>query len=79
MLNGGVLNFINGSLGSGTIALGGGTLQFAAGNTQDISGNGITLLSGATTAIDTQSNTVAFGAAVGGGGSLLKIGTGSLG
>ncbi len=78
VLNGGVLNFINGSLGSGTIALGGGTLQFAAGNTQDISGNGITLLSGATTAIDTQSNTVAFGAAVGGGGSLLKIGTGSL-
>jgi autotransporter-associated beta strand protein len=78
-INVGVLNFANGSLGTGNITFGGGTLQYASGNTLDVSTN----LANSTTApmvIDTNGNNVTFSLVVGSSNTdgLTKSGSGSL-
>ena len=77
-LTGGLLSFGNGGLGSaGAISPSAGTLQWAAGNTQDLSSR-MTIPSGGTATLDTQGNGVTFNTGVGGGGALVKLGTGTL-
>ena len=73
----GVLSFAAGALRSGSVALGGGTLQYAGGNTQDVSTR--LLLPSGTATIDTNGNNVTFASSFGGGGgSLVKIGSGAI-
>ncbi len=77
-LTGGVLNFSTSALGTGSITFNGGTLQYAAGNTQDVSAAIAAIAAGQAAAIDTNGNTVAFGAGLSGAGGLTKLGAGML-
>ena len=65
-------------LGSGTITFNGGTLQYGTGVTTDFSSR-FSTATGQQYNIDTNGNTVTFGTALNStGGSLTKIGTGTL-
>lgn len=87
VINSGILNFANGTLGAGSITVnGGGTaattfgrLQWATGNTQDISSS-LTMVNGGNANLDTNGNDVAFANAIGSSSSsnLTKVGTGTL-
>ena len=78
-IDGGVLCFAEGSLGSDDWIefVGTATLQWASGNTQDISSR-IYIDRDKTATIDTSDNTVTFANATSGAGSLIKAGTGTL-
>jgi len=76
VVNGGGLDFANGSLGTGKITIGGSsTLQWAAGDTQDISANGIVVNPVVTGTLDLQANNVIFATANGlsGSGNITKL------
>jgi autotransporter-associated beta strand protein len=87
VINSGILNFANGTLGSGGITINGGStgattfgrLQWATGNTQDISSS-LTMVNGGNANLDTNGNNVAFANAVGSSSSsnLTKVGLGQL-
>jgi fibronectin-binding autotransporter adhesin len=86
VINSGILNFANGTLGSGSITVNGGSsgattfgrLQWASGNTQDISAS-LTMVNGGNANLDTNGNNVSFANAVGSSSSnLTKVGTGQL-
>ena len=73
-VNGGVLNFAAGALGtSGPIAFGGGTLQWNA-NTQDLSSRFAAIASGQAAILDTNGNNVVFASVLTGSGGLTKSG-----
>jgi autotransporter-associated beta strand protein len=79
-INGGILAFGSGGLGSsGAIGFYGGTLQFAYGNTLDISSR-LQLNSGFTPVIDTNGNNVTFANGIFSGGTtgFQKLGQGVL-
>ena len=80
-INGGLLAFASGGLGSsGNITLSGtSTLQYYGANTQDISSR-LVLANGAAATIDTQANNVTFASGLGAGStaSLTKAGAGTL-
>lgn len=76
-VTGGLVNFNTGlALGSGIVALNGGGLQWATGTSTDISS--VLTLGVSSGTIDTNGNNVAFASAVGGGGGLIKAGSGIL-
>ena len=80
-LQGGVLNFAQGALGSGTtdsIAFDGGTLYWASGNSQDISGQIAPIASGESAIVYTNGNNVTFAGSLSGAGGLTKLGDGRL-
>jgi autotransporter-associated beta strand protein len=78
-ISAGILAFAAGSLdASSSITFSGGTLQWTAGNTQDVSSRIASVASGKSAIIDTNGNIVLFGSAIGGAGSLNKIGSGTL-
>jgi autotransporter-associated beta strand protein len=78
-INQGVLNIVNGALGStGNVVFGGGTLQYATGANQDLSAQ----INNSTQAvtIDTNGNNVTFGSGISSSNiaGLVKLGAGSL-
>ncbi len=87
VINSGILNFANATLGVGTITINGGAsgstsfgrLQWATGNTQDISSS-LTMVNGGNANLDTNGNNVSFANAIGSSSSsnLTKLGTGQL-
>ncbi len=82
-LNGGVLDFANGTLPFSTsspnlIYFYGGTLQWATNNTQDVSGGIAPIASGQAAIIDTNGNSVTFGTGLSGAGGLTKLSSGTL-
>jgi autotransporter-associated beta strand protein len=81
-LNGGVLNFANGTLpfssSSPNIWFYGGTLQWASGNSQDVSTGIAPISSGYAAMIDTNGNPVTFADDLSGGGGLVKLGANTL-
>lgn len=78
IINGGVLNFAQGSLPLSGVAFGGGTLQWAAGNTQDVSAGFAAIAAGQTAFLDLNGNSVGFASALTGSGALTLGGTGYL-
>ena len=76
-VTGGLINFMAGGLGTGTISLNGGGLQWATGNTSDISAQLAAIGSGGAT-FDTNGNNVSFAAALSGVGGITKAGGGTL-
>jgi autotransporter-associated beta strand protein/T5SS/PEP-CTERM-associated repeat protein len=76
-VTGGLINFMAGGLGTGTITVDGGGLQWAAGNTSDISGQLAAIGSGGAT-FDTNGNNVSLATTLTGPGSLTKAGNGTL-
>jgi RHS repeat-associated protein len=78
-ISGGTLNInADAALGSGSLVFAGGTLQAGANNINLAAGRTITINSGATATIDTQSYGMTVAAVIGGSGNLTKIGSGSL-
>ncbi|MEY4244951.1 MAG: hypothetical protein RLZZ245_2536 [Verrucomicrobiota bacterium] len=75
----GVLNFVNGSLGAGSLSLAGSTLVWAAGNTEDITTRTVTL-GGGNVNLNTNGNDVVLAGDLGNSGAanFSKIGEGSL-
>ena len=76
-VTGGLINFLAGGLGTGTITVNGGGLQWAAGNTSDISAQLAAIGSGGAT-FDTNGNNVSFATTLTGSGGLTKAGSGTL-
>ena len=76
-MTGGLINFLAGGLGTGTITVNGGGLQWAAGNTSDISAQLAAIGSGGAT-FDTNGNNVSFATTLAGSGGLTKAGGGTL-
>ena len=76
-MTGGLINFLAGGLGTGTITVNGGGLQWAAGNTSDISAQLAAIGSGGAT-FDTNGNNVSFATTLTGSGGLTKAGSGTL-
>jgi fibronectin-binding autotransporter adhesin len=76
-LNGGVLNFAAGVLGTSAVTFSGGTLQWASGNTQDISAKVSIAGSGQIAYLDTTGVTT-FNTAITGNGGLVKLGSGKI-
>ena len=76
-VTGGLINFLAGGLGTGTITVNGGGLQWAAGNTSDVSTQLAAIGSGGAT-FDTNGNNVSFATTVTGSGGLTKVGSGTL-
>ena len=76
-VTGGLINFLAGGLGTGTITVNGGGLQWAAGNTSDISAQLAAIGSGGAT-FDTNGNNVSFATTLAGSGGLTKAGSGTL-
>ena len=78
-LNGGVLSFGNGALGTGAIVMNGGTLQWNGANTQDVS-SALVLVDSTAATFDTNGNdvTLASGFGAGTSGTLVKTGAGML-
>jgi autotransporter-associated beta strand protein len=77
-INGGVLNFMTGSLPLSGLAFGGGTLQWASGNTQDVSAAVLPIPSGVAAGIDLNGNSVSFASTLTGSGGLSVGGAGYL-
>jgi autotransporter-associated beta strand protein len=78
-LDGGVLIFSPGSIGTGQITLDGGTLEYASGNTSDVSTQTINFgVNGGT--VNTNGNNVTFNNPIGTGGTggFIKAGAGTL-
>ncbi len=76
-VTGGLINFLAGGLGTGTIAVNGAGLQWAAGNTSDISAQLAAIGSGGAT-FDTNGNNVSFATTLAGSGDVTKAGGGTL-
>ena len=76
-VTGGLVNFVVGGLGTGTITVNGAGLQWAAGNTSDISAQLAAIGSGGAT-FDTNGNNVSFATTLTGSGGLTKAGSGTL-
>jgi autotransporter-associated beta strand protein len=76
-VTGGLINFMAGGLGTGTITVNGAGLQWAAGNTSDISTQLAAIGSGGAT-FDTNGNNVSFATTLTGSGGLTKAGSGTL-
>ena len=76
-VTGGLINFLAGGLGTGTITVNGAGLQWATGNTSDISAQLAAIGSGGAT-FDTNGNNVSFATALTGSGGLTKAGGGTL-
>jgi autotransporter-associated beta strand protein len=78
-IDGGVLSFANGALGTGPITMNGGTLQWNGTNTQDVS-NRIAMVAAKTATFDTNGNSITLAGALGNSttGPLTKIGGGTL-
>ncbi len=77
-LDGGILAFSSGGLGSGAVTFNGGTLQWYGVNTQDMSAQFAPVAAGQTARLDTASNDVALNSAVTGEGGLTKSGFSAL-
>ncbi len=77
-INGGVLQFANGSLPISNIQFYGGTLQWATGNTQDVSAGIAPIAAGQAAIIDTNGNPVTFATGLSGAGGLTKVGANTL-
>ncbi len=82
VLDGGVLDFANGSLPFSTtapdITFAGGTLQWAPGNTEDVSAGIAPVAAGETISLDTNGNNVTLASPLSGDGGLTAVGTGTL-
>ncbi len=76
-MTGGLINFMSGGLGTGTITVNGGGLQWATGNTSDVSAQLAAIGPGGAT-FDTNGNNVSFATTVTGAGGLTKAGVGML-
>ena len=76
-VTGGLINFLAGGLGTGTITVNGAGLQWAAGNTSDISAQLAAIGSGGAT-FDTNGNNISFATTLAGSGGLTKAGSGTL-
>ena len=76
-VTGGLINFLAGGLGTGTITVNGAGLQWAAGNTSDVSAQLAAIGSGGAT-FDTNGNNVSFATTLAGSGGLTKTGGGTL-
>ncbi len=81
-INAGLLSFVSGGLGTGSITFtGNSTLQWATGNTQDVS-SVLKINDGVNGTIDTNGNNVVFASPIGvgaaGTGALTKTGAGTL-
>lgn len=81
-IDGGVLSFTNGALGTyGPITMNGGTLSWGSGNTQDLSRR-LFLVDGKAATLDTDSNNVSFNTSLGGStattATVVKNGSGIL-
>lgn len=76
-VDGGLVNFASGGLGTGPITLDGGGLQWASGNTSDISGALEPIGAGGAT-FDTNGNPVTLASPISGSGGVTKAGVGPL-
>jgi autotransporter-associated beta strand protein/T5SS/PEP-CTERM-associated repeat protein len=76
-VTGGLINFMAGGLGTGTITVDGGGLQWATGNMSDVSAQLAAIGPGGAT-FDTNGNNVSFATTVTGAGGLTKAGNGML-
>ncbi len=77
-INGGVLDFVAGSLPLSNISFGGGTLQWAGGNTQDVSSGFAPIAAGQAAILDLNGNSVSFASSLSGSGGVTLVGSGSL-